>query len=805
MTSVFKCWALVLSIAGFAMNGVATAQTIEQQEHRIIRDIEYANVGGLPLRLDLYLPEDVSPPVACVVFVHGGGWKGGSKNSAQKNASWMTDHGFAIASIEYRLTDVARWPAQIDDCYAAVRWVRTNASEHGIDPDKIGAWGTSAGAHLASIMGTRRNPNPESVSSRVQAVCDWFGPSQLLTMPPNNIGNGRTEEDIAKSNGAKLLGATVRDVPKLARDASAIDHVSPEDASFLIMHGDEDPGVPLEQSTQLHAKLIRCGVDSTLHVLDGAKHGGPEFQSEQSRAAVWRFFQRTLRPDWNQAAGPSGNFRIRDAQAPTQWSLVHDQNIRWRKELPETGQSTVVSWGDRLFFTTIKPVTRESNLAKDIVAWCCDANTGQTLWTNEILAEHPLRMSGCFSDSTGPPAVTDGKHVCFFNASGKIACFDFDGKPVWQRDLMPVGRSQPTIVDDRVVFIKQAYMPDDHGHFTHEHKDAPLEKWTQLHALDLATGEDVWTTTCGVNMGCVPLLQTRSDGQRVMIVGRGGGHSPPEKPEGISMIDVSNGKTLWTLPLDRFMSTMTYSVYGDDVLVFHADEHIWVNALTGKIRRRGSILDRVSVCTHDHLGWSTSTQSISAGKKSREIIQQSNVLCGQYHFFRSYTNPWIGRVNVVSGDVEYLQLPVQLRRTLESDRDEWLWDWKGMEPDLVKKLLGQSKKKQKQLPITQWAFAANDMKNSRGHVVVGDDRSRGNGWGHHASQVPTVIGENLYIPTMAGTVYVIRWNSATLDDAAIVAINDLGPVGQAWNRASLSYGRGRLFAHTIREVICVGD
>ncbi len=245
---------------------------------------------------------------------------------------------------------------------------------------------------------------------------------------------------------------------------------------------------------------------------------------------------------------------------------------------------------------------------------------------------------------------------------------------------MPVGRSQPAIIDDRVVFIKQSYMPDDQGNFTHDHKDAPLEEWTQLQALELATGRDAWSTSCGVNMGCVPLLQTRSDGRRVMVVGRGGGHSPPEKPEGVSMIDVADGSTLWTLPLENFMSTMTFNLYGDDVLVFHGGDHLWVDAMTGKIRRRASIVDDFSVCSHHRGSWSTSKQSIPEGKKNREIIQQSNVLAGHYHYFRSYTQPWLGRVNVRSGEVEYLQLPVQLRRTPLSDRDELLWDWHAMDP-----------------------------------------------------------------------------------------------------------------------------
>jgi acetyl esterase/lipase len=193
--------------------------TVAQPSHaqsRVIEDIEYSRPDGYSLKLDLYVPDEAnSAPRPAVVFVYGGGWKNGSKKSAGRTAAWLADYGFVVAGINYRLTDVAGWPAQINDCYAAVRWVRKNADQYNVDPDNIGAWGTSAGAHLVALMGTREFPDGESTSSRVKAVCDWFGPSDLLTMPPNNVGNGRTEADVANSNGAKLLRATVRDVPKL--------------------------------------------------------------------------------------------------------------------------------------------------------------------------------------------------------------------------------------------------------------------------------------------------------------------------------------------------------------------------------------------------------------------------------------------------------------------------------------------------------------------------------------------------------------------------------------------------------------
>ena len=777
----------------------------------VLRDLPYAEAEGNTLLMDLYLPGNTDADiregdrqgVPCVIFVHGGGWKGGDKKSAKQNAAWLVEHGFAVASINYRLTDVARWPAQINDCYEAVRWVRSHAREHGIDPDRIGAFGTSAGAHLAALMGTRLYPGEESVSSRVQAVCDWFGPSDLMTMPPNNVGNGRSAEDVAQSNGAKLLGATVREVPSLAADASPIDHVGGDAAAFLIMHGDQDTGVPVSQSARLHSKLLSVGAFSELHVLEGGKHGGPLFRTEEVRQKVLRFFQRNLMKNWHQGSGPQARFRVLHSTAPVQWSVVREEGIKWKITLPGTGQSTVVVWGDRLFFTTMKPVQNDATLGSDIVAWCCDANTGRVVWKRPLQAEHPLRLSGCFSDSTSPPPVTDGQNVCFFNASGSIACFNFDGELKWQRDLMAVGRSQPTLIGGAVVFIKQTYFPDDQGHFTHEHGNAPLEKWTQLQAIDLRTGEDRWTTTCGVNMGCVPLRLSRKDGREVMIVGRGGGHSPPEKPTGISMVDMADGKTLWTLPIANFMSTMTYHLIGDDILVFDAGKHLWVDSLTGKVKRQVSIVEDLAVRVHVVDGWKTETTRITNLKKPRSIIQQSNILAGSYHYFRSYTEPWLGRVDARTGRVEYLQLPVQMRPGAERKKDELMWGPGDMDPKAVRAFT-ESRKKKASVPITKWAFKENEMKDSAGHVVMGDQRSTGNGWGHHASQVPTVIGEYLYLPTMAGTVYVIRWNSDVLDENAIVAINDLGPVGESWNRASLSFANDSLYAHTINGLICIG-
>ena len=256
----------------------------------MIKNLVYSEPKGSPQLLDLYLPKQVASPLPVIVWVHGGGWKNGSKENP-RHAAWLAGKGFAVASINYRLTSEAQWPAQIDDCRASVRWLRRNAQKYGLDADHIGAFGSSAGGHLVALMGTR--PYADE-ASRVQAVCDWFGPSELLTMPPNMVANGRTEEQVAKSNGAILLGATVKDVPKLAKEASALDNVSADDAPFLIMHGSEDSGVPIDQSRKLHAALLGAEVPSEFHIVKEAGHGGPLFATPEVRAKVEAFFRRTL-------------------------------------------------------------------------------------------------------------------------------------------------------------------------------------------------------------------------------------------------------------------------------------------------------------------------------------------------------------------------------------------------------------------------------------------------------------------------------------------------------------------------------
>ncbi len=258
------------------------------------RDIEFSKPEGHSLKLDLYLPkEPSSKTLPVIIWVHGGGWVKGSKTNCK--ISFLAQRGFAVVSTSYRLVDIAQWPSQINDCYETVRWIRNNATQYGFDAQHIGIMGSSAGGHLAALVGTRPYPGKEVTSSRVQAVCDWFGPTELLTMPPNTISKKRTRADVETSNGAKLLGATVMDAPKLANDASALHHVSSSDPPFLIMHGSEDKGVPISQSQSLHKALVKARVPSEFITIQGAAHGGPLFRTPEVYDKVTEFFRRHLK------------------------------------------------------------------------------------------------------------------------------------------------------------------------------------------------------------------------------------------------------------------------------------------------------------------------------------------------------------------------------------------------------------------------------------------------------------------------------------------------------------------------------
>ena len=262
------------------------ASELEGYEFKL--DVPYAETDNPRQMIDLYLPKKKSDePVPILVFVHGGAWKSGSKRGGHNRLKSLLDGKMAGASIAYRLTGEAVWPAQIHDCKAAIRWLRANAEELNIDPERIVVYGTSAGGHLVAMLGVTGDVNElegklgkhTDVSSRVAGVIDFFGPSDLLSMGQSPA----IDHDAADSPESMLVGGKLADHTDKARNASPTSFVSENDPAFLIVHGDQDRLVPFQQSELLHQKLVDAGVSCRMIRMQNGGHGWFGVQPELTK------------------------------------------------------------------------------------------------------------------------------------------------------------------------------------------------------------------------------------------------------------------------------------------------------------------------------------------------------------------------------------------------------------------------------------------------------------------------------------------------------------------------------------------
>jgi acetyl esterase/lipase len=258
------------------------------------RDVQYGAAGDRVLKLDVILPrEESKEPRPVVVWIHGGGWSGGDKSSGLGLLlPFATSGNYVCFSVGYRLTGEARWPSQIHDCKAAIRWIKASASKYNLDPKRIGVWGGSAGGHLVSLLGTSgdvkelegNNGSPDQ-SSRVMCVVDFCGPSDF----PNFFK--------AKNDGGArgpirgLLGGTVEEKPAEATAASPVTYVTKDDAPILIVHGTEDFLVPIAQGEALYEAVKKAGVEATFIKMDGGGHG---IGGQEIARRVTAFFDKHL-------------------------------------------------------------------------------------------------------------------------------------------------------------------------------------------------------------------------------------------------------------------------------------------------------------------------------------------------------------------------------------------------------------------------------------------------------------------------------------------------------------------------------
>ena len=283
-------WSLAAGIAATSGPG-HTEPTI-----KTTNDIEYARVAGQPLKLDLYQPATGAAPL--LVWVHGGAWEAGSKSPMPLTG--LVEHGYAVASLDFHPASAARFPGQVHEIKAAIRFLRASARRYGYDARRIGILGASSGGHLAALVGTTNGQaelegalgEHPSESSAVQAIVSYFGASNLTTILAQSTPFGL---GIRKPALQRLLGAQPEENEATAKLASPVFQVDASDPPLLMLHGDQDPQMPINQSHELQGQYESHGLESHLIVVHGAAHGGDVFFAPQNTERVAAFLDAHLR------------------------------------------------------------------------------------------------------------------------------------------------------------------------------------------------------------------------------------------------------------------------------------------------------------------------------------------------------------------------------------------------------------------------------------------------------------------------------------------------------------------------------
>jgi len=274
--------------------------TAEEDPLLFERDIVYGCSAGHDLRLDLVRPRALPQSAPAVLLFHGGGWAAGRKEQVRGLARFLASEGYVALAVGYRLAPHHPWPAQVEDAKCAVRWLRSHASEHGVDARRIGAVGFSAGGHLALLLGTmdpcdgcEGDGGCSEHSSKVSVVVSFFGPTDM-----ESLSEGDEPNDLRKALGAAALGALLG--PAFREDPgrmSPVRYVSPGDAPALLFHGTRDPLVPADQASRFLDALTRAGVPGKAVLIAGAGHGWRDPELGDSIDTTLRWLDRHLRPD----------------------------------------------------------------------------------------------------------------------------------------------------------------------------------------------------------------------------------------------------------------------------------------------------------------------------------------------------------------------------------------------------------------------------------------------------------------------------------------------------------------------------
>ena len=490
--------------------------------------------------------------------------------------------------------------------------------------------------------------------------------------------------------------------------------------------------------------------------------------------------------NWPENRGPNHNYHLNTAtKYPQKWSVATGENIRWRMPLPETGHSGIAAWGNRLFLTcfrTLKPedIGPKGTWVSESRGYCLDAKSGKILWSCDLPGKRPNQVNGTFTDSTTPTPVTDGKHVWFVNAGGFMACHTLDGRRVWGKDFEvrtkhSAKQFQPLLHNGNLYYamLRDA---DDTKRRPQTAKDYDKNSktgwpWMHVRCFDALTGKPTGILPEGISVhskGAIGNL----DGETVLLHAKGGGHSPPEKPYGISLSKLNESHELiWERPGLYFEGT--HFVDEKYAYCFDKKDFFVLNLANGETVKRIHVAGKGTIITFDEKNAVYNLPVEVSHLKSRHLVtHRTNIGVGKYHFFMGGQPGILGRINVETEEISYLQVPVQV--AAENGKTRFLWS----------------------------DFESGDDTGS-GFVVEGDKRRLGHGFGHISAATPIVVNDHIYFCTVLGTVYVINATAERFDQHALVAVNDLGLPGKTWTLSPFTAANGNLYQRTSREIICI--
>ncbi len=264
-------------------------------EARVKRNIPYVSEAAPHQNFDLYLPKDNSPrPFPLIVWMHGGAWM--MSNKEWNNVKYLVGQGYAIASVDYRLSNEAPFPAPIQDCNAALNFILAHAAKFGVDPDRFAVGGASAGGHLALLLGLARNERGFGASPSIKplAILDFFGPTDLTKLVDAPVKKEAADGSQIRDAVMKLLQASPEQLRDKTRMASPVTYVAMRGPPVLILHGTRDNIVPVSQSEELHSLLNTAGVKNELILVDKAGHDGDAFSTPKIQTKVIAFLKEAF-------------------------------------------------------------------------------------------------------------------------------------------------------------------------------------------------------------------------------------------------------------------------------------------------------------------------------------------------------------------------------------------------------------------------------------------------------------------------------------------------------------------------------